>query len=298
MYSVYLRGERAPMDADSVKITLIIYRTGYIRSEKLVLITGPYAEWNKKTRCFTPTSPDNITKNKLLQQERTKYLKIAERWEYSGKNWEPRELAHYYDNSPDTRKRSVFVIDVFEQMIEESLVSRRIRNGKEFSGAALARHIHFTRQALERFVHARYGRKFSRYRFRDIDGQFLTEFHLYERKRGAKDNTTGGADQKIKILYTVCRKAKLLGIYGVDLVEFIAVKQSLRQPQLFSKAVSHETILAIENVDRSTLDKRKREGLWLDLFLFSYYAAGMSGIDICHMERSWIKGEQAKIERL
>ncbi len=120
MYSVYLRGERAPMDADSVKITLIIYRTGYIRSEKLVLITGPYAEWNKKARCFTPTSADNITKNKLLQQERTKYLKIAERWEYSGKNWEPRELAHYYDTSPDTRKRSVFIVDVFDRMIEEA----------------------------------------------------------------------------------------------------------------------------------------------------------------------------------
>ena len=297
MYSVYLRGERALMDADSVKITLIIYRTGYIRSEKLVLITGPYAEWDKKKRCFTPTSPDNIAKNKLLQHERTKYLKIAERWEYSGKNWEPTELAHYYDTSPDTRKRSVFVVDVFDRMIEEAKTSRRIRNGKEFSGAGLARHIHCTRQALERFVHAKYGRKFSRYRFRDIDGQFLTDFHLYERKRGAKGNTSGGADRKIKILYSICRKAKSLGIYGVDLVEFKAVKQSLRQLQHFSKAVSHETILAIENVDRSTLDKRKREELWLDLFLFSYYTAGMSGIDICHMERSWIKGDTIEYER-
>ncbi len=78
MYSVYLRGERAPMDADSVKITLIIYRTGYIRSEKLVLITGPYAEWNKKARCFTPTSTDNITKNKLGRgfYQFTRYMRL------------------------------------------------------------------------------------------------------------------------------------------------------------------------------------------------------------------------------
>ncbi len=182
-------------------------------------------------------------------------------------------------------------------MIEEAHASRRIRNGKEFSGGGLARHIHCTLQALERFVHVKYGRKFSRYRFRNIDGQFLAEFHLYERKRGAKDNTTGGANRKIKILYSVCRKAKSMGIYGVDLAEFNTVKQSLRQPQHFSKAVSHETILKIENVDRSTLDKRKREALWLDLFLFSYYAAGMSGVDICHMERSWIKGDTIEYER-
>lgn len=87
-----------------------------------------------------------------------------------------------------------------------------------------------------------------------------------------------------------------MGLYGVDLPVFKSVKLAFRQPRFFSKAASHETVMKIENANRDSLDKR--ECFYLDLFLFSYYAGGMSGVDICHMERSWIKNSTIEYERI
>ncbi len=87
MYSVIIRGKRDLRDANLVSLTLVVYKTGYIRKEKQLLITGLYSEWDKKSCQFNSSSSDNIAKNKLLQQERIRYLRVAEKWEYSGKSW-------------------------------------------------------------------------------------------------------------------------------------------------------------------------------------------------------------------
>ena len=77
---------------------------------------------------------------------------------------------------------------------------------------------------------------------------------------------------------------------------FDAVKPGMRQYRFFSKAISRETVARIENIDRPSLTKQ--EHLHVDLFLFSYYAGGMSGIDVCHMDQSWIKNGTIEYERI
>ena len=72
MFSVIVKGERDSTYADSVNLTLVIYRTGYARKKKLLLISGTYSDWDAKGRCFKPDSEDSIAKNKLIQQERIK----------------------------------------------------------------------------------------------------------------------------------------------------------------------------------------------------------------------------------
>ena len=89
MFSVYVRSERDSRDADMVKLTLVFHRIGYDLAGKRLLITGLYIEWDKKSRLFEPSSADNISKNRLIQQERIKDLKIAEKWKYSGNDWQP-----------------------------------------------------------------------------------------------------------------------------------------------------------------------------------------------------------------
>lgn len=126
MYSVIIRGKRDAKDADLVRLTLVVYKTSYVRKEKQLLITGLYSDWDKKSRQFNPSSADNIAKNKLLQQERIRYLKVAEKWEYSGKNWDPLEL-----------------------MIEEKSRQKRIRNGQEFTGEQGAINLRYVLKALE-----------------------------------------------------------------------------------------------------------------------------------------------------
>lgn len=51
----------------------------------------------------------------------------------------------------------------------------------------------------------------------------------------------------------------------------------------------------IESFDRMLLTKK--EQFYLDLFLFSYYAGGMSAIDVCLLTRDQIKDDQIIYER-
>ncbi len=296
MYSVYLRGERAPMDADMVKITLTFYRTGYIRAGKLLLITGPYAEWNKKTRNFTPTSPDNIARNKLLQQERTKYLKIAERWEYSGLEWTPKELANYYEKEGEAADRRATVSDIFDLLIAEYAARTRIRNNTVFTGERTAQGISLMKRSFERFVRDKYRRNFSCYRFKDIDRKFLLDYLHHELERGAQNGNRAGVDKKLRLLRKVFVRAKEQGVYNVNPAIFDAVSEYLKPPRTFSKAVSHDTMMMIEQMDRKGF--LKREKLYIDLFLFSYFAGGMTGVDICYLEHRWIRDNIIYYERI
>ena len=102
-------------------------------------------------------------------------------------------------------------------IIEEKIQQKRIRNGQEFTGEHGAIKLRHVQHALTRFVQSQYGRKFSKCRFRDITRQFVADFHYHELKRGNKNGNSGGANQKIKLLFQVCRKAIEIGVYGVDL---------------------------------------------------------------------------------
>lgn len=78
MFSIIIKGERNLQDIELVKITIVFYKTGYPRVPK-VFITGAYADWQKDKQCFVPNSAENISKNSLLQIEKLKCLKIAEK---------------------------------------------------------------------------------------------------------------------------------------------------------------------------------------------------------------------------
>ena len=105
MFTVNIKGRRDPRNIDLVKLDLIFYKRGYVRVSKVLHITGLYREWDSKSQSFT--GADTSEKNKLLRHERLKYLKVAEKWEYQGKDWIPVELSHYYDDDPRIRNHVV-----------------------------------------------------------------------------------------------------------------------------------------------------------------------------------------------
>lgn len=296
MYSVYVVSKRDPRDADLVNLDMVIYRTGYNRATRHLLITGPYSQWNKKTRSFEPCSLDNISKNRLIQQERIRYLKLAERWEYSGKDWEPKELAAYYDTRNDPISRNATVSQIFDLLIEEYAARKRYRNGKLFTSEGTAVSIGYYKRFFERFTLAKYNKDFSGYRFKDIDRNFLLDFLHHELERGAQNGNRASVNHKLQRLRQTFVRAKELGVYSVNIAVFDAVEPYLKSQRTFSKAVSHDTMMRIEQMDRSGL--LKREKLYLDLFLFSYYAGGMTGVDICYLEHSRINNNIIYYERI
>lgn len=296
MFSIIIKGERNPQEIELVKLTMVFYKTGHNRIPKVLYITGPYSDWQKEKQCFIPNSADNISKNSLLQKEKLKFLKVAEKWECAGKNWIPLELAHYFDKQPDTLNKYTSVSEIIEQMVQESASRTRIRNGREFNSERNGRMLNYLHRALEKFTQAKYRKPFSNYSFRDITEKFIEDFIVHTKREGAKNGNRGGLFNKLYLLYKVVEYAQKKKLYNVNLDAFDKFKTYMKESPVVTKAVSHEVIMKIEQVDRSIL--RKCEHLYLDLFLFSYYAGGMSGIDICYLRRDMVVGDTLKYERM
>lgn len=105
MCSIHIKDQRDPNQIDMVKLSMIFYKSGCIRCSKVIYISSPYEEWNQRSESFQNTSPEYKAKNRLLQQERLKYLQVAEKWDAEKKNWIANELCHYYDEQEKSRNR-------------------------------------------------------------------------------------------------------------------------------------------------------------------------------------------------
>ncbi|WP_418450285.1 integrase [Alistipes sp.] len=296
MFSIITKCQRNSNDIEFVKLTMVFYKTGHNRVYKVLYITGAYSDWQKDKQCFTPNSADNISKNSLLQKEKLKYLRIAEKWEYAGKNWTPIELAHYFDKKNEVLDKYTSVSEIIKQIEKETAEQTRIRNGREFDNRRNARTFQYLHNCLERFTLSKYRKTFLNYLFRDITEKFIEDFIIYSKREGAKNGNRGGVFYKLHMLYKIVEYAQKKKLYNVNLGAFDKFKIYMKESPVVTKAVSHEIIMKIEQVDRSIL--KKCEHLYLDLFLFSYYAGGMSGIDICYLERHMINGDSLKYERI
>lgn len=89
MFSIHIKGQRDPSRIDMVKLSIIFYKSGCIRCSKVIYISGPYEEWDQRSESFRNPSPEYKAKNRLLQQERLKYLKVAEKWDAEKKTGLP-----------------------------------------------------------------------------------------------------------------------------------------------------------------------------------------------------------------
>ena len=293
MFTVNIKGRRDPRNIDLVKLDLIFYKRGYARVSKVLHITGLYREWDSKSQSFT--GADTSEKNMLLRHERLKYLKVAEKWEYQGKDWIPVELSHYYDDDPRIRNRYITVAEMLDALTEKTATRERYKNGLILTSEPTAKKYRYLKSSLERFVRSKYRRDFSKYRFRDITEQFLLDYTLWTQLCGGKQGNEGGIREKLRKLRAVCLYAKENGVYNVNLNAFRPLREKLKSRLVTPKGVSPEIIRIIETVDRTLLGKK--ESFYLDLFLFSYYAGGMSAIDVCLLTRDRIKGDMIIYDR-
>lgn len=294
MFSVNIKGQRDPNNLEMVKLTMIFYKSGYNRVPRVLYITGLYSAWNPKAQLFDEKQREAADKNNLLRHERLKYLKVAEKWEYSNKNWTPQQLAHFFDAQYKSRERYMTVSELLDTIIDQLCRQERLKNGRIFTSVGTAGNYSYLKKSLEQFTRSKYHRDFSKYQFRDIDTDFLRSYILHEQQRGAKRGNNGGIQSKLKTLRATCAKDRK--IYGVNLAIFKPFKHKIKAHYSTPKAVLPNIIRQIEEIDRTLL--QKREDLYLDLFLFSYYAGGMSPIDICFLEHSRIKKSMLIYERI
>ena len=293
MFTVNIKGKRDPKNIDFVKLEMIFYKRGYARVTKVMNITGLYSEWSQKSQFFV--GKDSAEKNKFLRQEKLKYLKIGERWDTQGKDWIPVELSHYYDCDPNYRNKYISISDVIEELAMKFDNQERYKNGHVLKSLSTSRKYRYLNISLQQFTRSKYHQEFAKYRFRDLTEKFLQDFIVWVQINAAKNGNTGDVSGKLRKLKAVCLYAKEQGVYNVNLNVFGSFKEKLKHRITTPKGVSLKVMGQIEAFDRTLLTPK--EQLYLDLFLFSYYAGGMSAIDVCLLTRNQIKDDIIIYER-
>ena len=293
MFTVNIKGRRDPKNIHFVKLEMVFYKRGYARVTKVINITGPYSEWSQKSQLFV--GKESFEKNKFLQQQKLKYLKIGERWDAQGKDWIPVELSHYYDTAPNYRNKYIPISDVIEELAIKFDNQERYKNGRVLKSLSTSRKYRYLNTSLQQFTRSKYHRDFTKYRFRDLTEKFLQDFVVWVQIKAAKNGNTGDVSGKLRKWKAVCLYAKEQGVYNVNLNAFGSFKEKLKHRITTPKGVSPEVMQQIESFDRMLLTKK--EQFYLDLFLFSYYAGGMSAIDVCLLTRDQIKDDQIIYER-
>ena len=288
MFTVNIKGKRDPKNIHFVKLEMVFYKRGYARVTKVINITGLYSEWSQKSQLFV--GKESFEKNKFLQQQKLKYLKVGERWEAQGKDWIPVELSHYYDTDPNYRNKYIPISDVIEELAIKFDNQERYKNGRVLKSLSTSRKYRYLNTSLQQFTRSKYHRDFTKYRFRDLTQKFLQDFVVWVQIKAAKNGNTGDVSGKLRKLKAVCLYAKEQGVYNVNLNAFSSFKEKLKHRITTPKGVSPEVMQQIESFDRMLLTKK--EQFYLDLFLFSYYAGGMSAIDVCLLTRDQIKDDQ------
>jgi hypothetical protein len=296
MYSIRIKGTRNPNQIEMVKLSLVFYRTNYTRVGKVLNNSGLYKDWDSKKQHFKGNTPEIKKKNNLLQKEILKYLKVAEQWEYNDKEWNPIELSHYYDKNKNGISKCTNVSKVLDMIIDTFIHQERVKNGVTISSANNAKGYKYLMHSLEKFTRSKYHREFSQYLFHDINEQFILNFAVFIQQQGIKNNTNGGVYAKLKYLHATFTYAQKKAIPGVNMKAFDAIKAKLNSRFFVPKTVSAKTIQLIENVDRTKL--KEQEHFYLDLFLFSFYAGGMSNVDVCFLVQKSIKENEIVFERI
>lgn len=287
MFTVNIKGRRDPKKIEFIKLEMIFYKPGFARVPKVLNITGLHSDWNQKAQEFI--GKDSAEKNKFLRQEKLKYLKIGERWDAQGKDWIPVELSHYYDTDTKFRNKYIPVTEVIEELAVKFENQERYKNGRVLKSLSTSRKYRYLNTSLKQFTQSKYHRDFTNYRFRDLTEKFLQDFVVWVQITSAKNGNTGDVSGKLRKLKAVCLYAKEQGIYNINLNAFGSFKEKLKHRITTPKGVSPDVMQQIESLDRTLLTKK--EQLYLDLFLFSYYAGGMSAIDVCLLTRNQIKDD-------
>jgi site-specific recombinase XerD len=298
MFTINFKSKSNVRDTNQIKIEMIIYCPGYARVPKVTNVIGIAKDWDEKTQMFNLKSPDATEKNKTLAELKGRYETVAKQWNKEGKAWSPRQLSHCFETE-EKKKEEVKVLPVSQciDVIVEQLKNRkRFKNGKVLSSVSTANSYYYFKNTLDKFTQDKYERKFSTYFFNEINEQFVKDFVLYTQEQGAKNGNKAGLVPKLRLLYGVfCYSAKM-NMPDTDVSVLACTKPFIKRKKAEPQTIDYDLIPKIEAMDKSKFTKLER--FYIDIFLFSFYAGGIIGIDICFLTWSCIEKDLICRERI
>jgi integrase len=299
MYTINFKSKPGLRDAGQIKIEMIFYRPGYARVPKVINVRGNAKDWEEKTQMFHPKSLAATEKNRTLAELKEKYEAVAKQWNREGKSWSPRQLAHCFETEEKKREevRVLPVSQCIDIIVEKLKERKRFKNGKVLSSVNTARCYYYFKRNLEQFTEEVYKRKFSTYYFNEITEEFLNDFVLYTQERGARNGNKAGLVPKLKLLYGVFFYSnKLLNMPDTDVAVLKCTKDLVKRKKAEPQTISYDLICRIEKMDKSRFSRLER--FYIDVFLFSFYAGGIIGIDVCYLSWSNIENDIIHRERI
>ena len=294
-FSVKTKGEQDKNRPDFVKISLVIFKTGYTRVYKVLPITGLWKNWDKEIQSFIPKTADANINNALLSDTLGQYIQQINLWERQGKNWTPKELKAEFSKTQEQLLKEVVptVEQLFQIKIKELQSKTKVKNGHVLTHSTHAKNHEKVLEYLKQFTKDKYGRNFSNYHFSDLDETFLDDYATYIQSEGIKKGNRNGIRTKLNILYMIVDKARMRGIPGANLEAFDITDDRFQEPETESKALDMSIIRALENLDASLFTET--ELFYIDIFLFCFYCGGMAPIDSAYLTWSSIDKEKRKI---
>lgn len=250
-------------------MTLVYIRFTQNRSRRYVS-TGIYirsSEWDSERQCFTVKTPENEEARLKIESIKYKYIKRLKQLEALDKEISIQALL----DEKRIKISGYTLKECLEQAIEllEAL-------GKYTSASK-----HKT--ALSLFMQF----KPTPTRLEEIDFQLLEEFELFLIRRGNRSNSIA---TKFSLLKAAYNKAIEEGKFTPKSNPFRQFKVGKLWTATAKRAIGKEDIQRIEHYTPSK--KAPYLSFARDIFLFSYYTAGINFCDIARLKQENIAGER------
>lgn len=295
-YVVAEASKKATRKGKTAKLKLVIYKTGYDRAIKSLQRSVDLISWDNNRERFKSFSSFAVGLNPLLDAMQRKLEEQVSIWDKQGKNWTPKELMSILDDKyvhqSNHNIQSTTTVEYWiNYQIDYFTTRERFKNGEIVIGTSNAKNYRSLYKSLNEFTLRKYKRNLSQYCFSDITKTFMEHYCVYTQNKGHKSNNKAG----LKTLKAVFNVADKSGVKGISLSVFDSVSIHMKETKTTPKTISAPTFQRIKDSDRSQLTEK--EIFHLDLFLFSYYAAGMANVDVCHLNKSCLKGDHIEYTR-
>jgi len=237
-------------------------------------VTVPLNVWNTETQQISPDYPNAGELQLKVDSARIEYEKKIKRLEVL-------EIEITFETLLDTNSRKnpyQTVSDYFEKLIDGFEKSGKINSSIKYA---------FCLSSLKKF------RSMS-ITFDKIDKTFLTEFEQFLRKQGNAGNTIAS---KFTCLKSAYNKALEDGIFKPNDNPFIKFKVGKFWTKTRKRAISKDDILRLKNLELPKDSCFGYKQLSRDIFLFSYYTAGINFKDIATLRFNDIENGRVQYSR-
>jgi hypothetical protein len=248
-------------------------------------------EIDNKNRCVFRRSDRKNELEQIIAPIKTCLESIAQAWIENGIVFSAQELKDEYKKrtkNNDGVDESTLVSKAFELKIKSCIEKKRVKSGCVRSSRGTAGAYQSCRTRLACFCDEK-NISWDKLMFENITERFLKDFITYNERYDGEKGNIGTVACNIKCFKAIFHEAQRNSVPGVNSAAWDNIpRYSLSREQ-------NHTVLTVSQIDMLTAYRPKpmkrgrrvsldRYQLYIDMFLFSYYAGGLASVDFSYFK--------------